>query len=297
MSEFITSALLQVGRILWDAAVVIAITATVFVALALVVKGRRAFADARRAAHEMRINMMIHILELLLVGPWLAALIAGMTYVVDLTGMRILRPEQWNLLPSLAVGFAAVFAGDFIGYWRHRLEHTRFLWPSHAVHHSDTELSWLTLLRFHPINRLSTTFADFVFLLVLGFPEYALVVSVFVRHNYGYLIHADLPWTYGKLGYVFVSPVMHQWHHARDPAAYSTNFATVFAIIDRAFGTFRVPGPCTVPLGVDDDMGQGIIGQLKYPFLKSSYAVTPPDAAKTSSLATKIIISENEAAA
>jgi sterol desaturase/sphingolipid hydroxylase (fatty acid hydroxylase superfamily) len=230
MSEFIVSALLQVGRILLDAAVVIAITAVFFVALALAVKGRRAFADARRAADETRINVMIHILDVLLVGPWLAALIAGMAYTVDLTGLRILRPEQWGLLPSLAVGFAAVLAGDFIGYWRHRLEHTRFLWPSHAIHHSDTEISWLTLLRFHPINRFSTTLADFAFLLVLGFPEYALVVNFFVRHHYGFLIHADLPWTYGKWGSVFVSPVMHQWHHARDPAAYGTNFATVFAI-------------------------------------------------------------------
>ena len=297
MSEFIVSALLQVGRILWDAGVVIAIIAVFFVALALAVKGRRAFADAHRAADEMRINVVIHILDVLLVGPWLAALIAGMAYIVDLTGVRILRPEQWGLLPSLAVVFAAVLAEDFIGYWRHRLEHTRFLWPSHAIHHSDTEISWLTLLRFHPINRLSTTLADFTFLLVLGFPEYALVATICLRHLYGYLIHADLPWTYGKLGYVFVSPVMHQWHHARDPAAYGTNFATVFAIFDRAFGTFRVPGPCTVPLGIDHDMGRGFIGQLKHPFLRSSYAITPPDAVKTDSLPAKTIISENEAAA
>jgi len=273
MWEPILSALLQVGRILWDALVVISITAAVFVTLALIIKGRRAFEEARRAAKEMRINLAMHGFDLLLVAPWVTALIIGMAHTVDLVGLRILQPEQWDLLPHVVVAFAAVFAGDFIGYWRHRLEHTRLLWPSHAIHHSDTEMSWLTLLRFHPINRLSTLI-DFAVLLILGFPEYALVVSVFVRHNYGFLIHADLPWTYGKWGYVFVSPVMHQWHHARDPAAYSSNFATVFSIIDWAFGTFRVPGPRNVPLGVDADMGDGFLGQLKHPFRLSSYSTT-----------------------
>ena len=287
MSDFILSALWQVGRILWDATLVVCVAAAIFVTLALAVKGRRVFADARRAANEMQLNVMMHVVDLLIVGPWLVALIAGIAYTVDWTGMRILRPEQWNLLPPVIVGFAAVFAGDFIGYWRHRLEHTRFLWPSHAVHHSDTELSWLTLFRFHPVNRVTTTLVDFGFLLILGFPEYALVVSVFIRHHYGFLIHADLPWTFGKWGYLFVSPAMHQWHHARDPAAYSTNFATVFAIFDRAFGTFRVPGICTAPLGVSDDMGQGLIGQLKHPFLGSSYSLTPHEGAKMADPATE----------
>jgi sterol desaturase/sphingolipid hydroxylase (fatty acid hydroxylase superfamily) len=85
------------------------------------------------------------------------------------------------------------------------------------------------------------------------------------------LIHADLPWTYGRLGKVFVSPAMHRWHHARDAAAYNTNYATVFSIFDRTFGTFRVPGPCDAPLGISEEMGAGIAGQLAHPFRPSRY--------------------------
>ena len=33
---------------------------------------------------------------------------------------------------------AAVAAGDLFGYWRHRAQHSRWLWPAHAIHHSDT---------------------------------------------------------------------------------------------------------------------------------------------------------------
>jgi len=100
---------------------------------------------------------------------------------------------------DILTGFIAVFAGDFIGYWRHRLEHSQWLWPSHAIHHSDTEMTWLTLLRFHPINRLSSLILDYAFLLMLGLPPYALIVNNLVRHYYGMVIHADLPWTYGRL--------------------------------------------------------------------------------------------------
>ena len=60
--------------------------------------------------------------------------------------------------------------GDFFSYWRHRLEHTRLLWPAHAIHHSDTDLTWLTIGRFHPIDRVVTCTVDIALLALLGFP-------------------------------------------------------------------------------------------------------------------------------
>jgi hypothetical protein len=132
-------------------------------------------------------------------------------------------------------------------------------------------MTWLTLERFHPINRLTTFLIDSSALLLLGLPPAALIANMLVRHYYGYLIHADLPWTYGPLGRVFVSPAMHRWHHAADKAAFDTNYATVFSIFDQAFGTYRVPGPCTVPLGVTDDMAPTLAGQMSYAFSPRAY--------------------------
>ena len=139
------------------------------------------------------------------------------------------------------------------------------------MHHSDTEMTWLALERFHPLNFATTLLIDSSLLLLLGFPGFALVANNLVRHYWGYFIHADLPWTFGPLGRVFVSPAMHRWHHAADPAAFNSNFATVFAVFDQAFGTWRVPGPCTAPLGVGEAMGAGAAGQLAHPFRRSSY--------------------------
>jgi sterol desaturase/sphingolipid hydroxylase (fatty acid hydroxylase superfamily) len=146
------------------------------------------------------------------------------------------------------------------------MEHTRWLWPAHAIHHSDDEMTWMTLSRFHPVNRLTTATIDIGFLALLGFPDWALVANEILRHYYGEFIHADLPWTYGPAGRLFVSPAMHRWHHARDVIGAGSNFATVFSVFDQAFGTFHVPGPCTVPLGVTDDMIPTTWSQLAYPF-------------------------------
>ena len=58
---------------------------------------------------------------------------------------------------------------------------------------------------------------------------------------------------------------MHRWHHARELRYAGTNFATVFSVFDRIFGTHFVPGPCAVALGIEDDPGRSTEAQLIYP--------------------------------
>ncbi len=242
-----------------------------FIVLAFVVKRRQLIDDARRALPETRINIGIILFNVVFIVPLLGLLNTGMYDIFTTQGLFIVSPAAWEAVPVLVVIYAAVFLGDFIGYWRHRLEHTQLLWPSHAVHHSDTQMTWLALERFHPINALTTLIIGNAFLFAIGLPPYAVIATNLVRHYYGNFIHADLPWTYGPLGKIFVSPAMHRWHHASDPKAYNTNFATVFSIFDRMFGTFRVPGPCDAPLGVTDDIGEGVVAQLSYPLKARAY--------------------------
>ncbi|KQV09095.1 hypothetical protein ASC89_03160 [Devosia sp. Root413D1] len=256
----------QGGSALWDGGAALILPALFFAVLAVLVKKREALAALRRAAGEIRINLGLYLFDTLMMLPILGLVTGFAQAAMQGAGLILVPAAFWETLGLYPTLFIVVFAGDFIGYWRHRLEHTNLLWPSHAVHHSDTEMSWSTLLRFHPINRLTTTLIDSTFLLALGFPAWAAVANGLVRHYYGYFIHADLPWTYGPLGRIFVSPAMHRWHHAREYKYAGTNFATVFSAIDVAFGTFSLPGPCDVPLGLEADMGQGVRGQLTYPF-------------------------------
>lgn len=242
-----------------------------FLALGLAVKRGRFFADIRRALPETSLNIQILVFNLVFTVPLIVVASQAMAGAVARHGLYLVQPGSWSAVPMVVTIFLAIFIGDFVAYWRHRLEHTALLWPSHAVHHSDEHMTWLALERFHPINRVTTFAIDTGVLLAFGFPPEAVLANNLVRHYYGYLIHADLPWTYGPLGKIFVSPAMHRWHHAADMAAFDTNYATVFSVFDRAFGTFRVPGPCTVPLGVTDDMGKTLGAQLGYAFTPRAY--------------------------
>lgn len=68
--------------------------------------------------------------------------------------------EEPSAMKALAVMAGAIVVGDFVGYWRHRLEHSRWLWPAHEFHRGDEKMNWSTICRFHPFNRASTTAID-----------------------------------------------------------------------------------------------------------------------------------------
>jgi sterol desaturase/sphingolipid hydroxylase (fatty acid hydroxylase superfamily) len=189
---------------LWIATQLLGLSAVSFAALALLVKGAEAVAAARRALGELPVNLSLYALDALLVGP--VILVSAIRSGVTRYSLTLIEPRTWSLIGPEGTLVAVVLAGDFIAYWRHRLEHTRWLWPAHAIHHNDAEVTRLTLVRFHPINRLTTQCIDIGGLALLGLPEWGLVAYVRLRHYYGRFIHADLPWMYGPLKRLFVSP-------------------------------------------------------------------------------------------
>ena len=251
---------------LWTAAVLMAISAALFGALALAVRRDEALPALRRSLPELRINLSLAFFDALLIGPVIGLLVHVIRGFIESERLYLVQPTVWAPVHDAGVFLAVVFVSDFISYWRHRLEHSRWLWPAHAIHHSDTDVGWLTLARFHPVNRVTTAAVDIALLVPFGFPAWALVADHMVRHYYGEFVHADVPWTYGPLKRLLVSPAMHRWHHARDIVGSASNFATVFSVFDRAFGTYHVPGPCRVPLGVNDPIVPSTVGQLVYPF-------------------------------
>lgn len=240
-----------------------------FFLIGFLFKGNTIFLDIKKAAKSTRFNLVLMVLNIFILAP-IFMIVVTIHSTISLDFAKLF----WSEMNMLFVTFSAIFIGDFIGYWRHRFEHSRLLWPFHAVHHSDETMTWLTLQRFHPVNRVSTYLIDIGLLILLGFPAYAIMANTLIRHYYGYFIHANLPWNYGIMGKVFVSPVMHRWHHAFSKDAYDTNFATVFAIFDLAFGTYRVPPKFEGELGVQSHKKLGLVGQLIYPLKKSSYKIS-----------------------
>ena len=59
-----------------------------------------------------------------------------------------------------------LIGADVWMYWVHRAFHRPAIWKYHAIHHSSTDLDWISATRFHPINlALGSVMADVVLLL------------------------------------------------------------------------------------------------------------------------------------
>ena len=95
---------------------------------------------------------------------------------------------KWPFIVQL---FIAVFLIDLVSYWRHRLMHTKWLWPIHAIHHSSIRLDWLSTERFHVFNYFITTIINTLVVQIMFGPELALYGSI-LRRFYNFFIHANV---------------------------------------------------------------------------------------------------------
>jgi sterol desaturase/sphingolipid hydroxylase (fatty acid hydroxylase superfamily) len=142
---------------------------------------------------------------------------------------------------KLVLGVAMI---DMVTYWFHRMSHKApVLWRFHRVHHSDTTMDSTTYFRSHPVEILfwfgsSSILAAGIFgldLLTLGL--YFLVATPFFI-----LEHTNLrfpAWLDKTLGLVITTPNLHKIHHEQDQYYTDSNFADVFILWDRLFGTYK----------------------------------------------------------
>jgi sterol desaturase/sphingolipid hydroxylase (fatty acid hydroxylase superfamily) len=190
---------------------------------------------------------------------------------IDPDGLRGLthRDTLLGVQPAILQLLEVVLLSDFISYWAHRQFHFRpALWRYHAIHHSSTELDWLSSVRVHPINDVAMHLATVPFIVIVGFDIQAVGGLVGLLGILGTIQHANLSWTFGRFGYVIASPVFHRWHHTSESEGLDTNFAGMLPLLDLVFGTFymparELPGNFGVSKG---NLPDSLSGQLTYPF-------------------------------
>jgi sterol desaturase/sphingolipid hydroxylase (fatty acid hydroxylase superfamily) len=157
---------------------------------------------------------------------------------------------------------------DLMGYWMHRAHHTfERLWRSHAVHHSSTELNWLSAVRVHPFNEALQNAAIASPLILLGFQPGTVAVYLPFLTFYAIFVHANVRWDFGPLRYVIATPAFHRWHHSAEADAINKNFSGLFPVTDWLFGTLYLPtGVQPAAFGVSDlEVPAGFLGQLWFP--------------------------------
>lgn len=178
-------------------------------------------------------------------------------------------------IPYWAQVLMILLMADFMMYWLHRFSHTfPWLWRFHVIHHSSTDVDWLSSGRFHLINLIFQNTTPLALLLLVGFSPRALAEVGFLMWLLSIFEHCNLNWTFGPLRYVIVNPVYHRWHHTYPNEGGNKNFAGFFPFWDIVFGTFYMPeGKTPMIFGIEhDNVPNGFLGQIIYPFLKASRA-------------------------
>jgi sterol desaturase/sphingolipid hydroxylase (fatty acid hydroxylase superfamily) len=145
-----------------------------------------------------------------------------------------------RLPTGIALGLALVLmdGSNWLAHWAdHRFT---VLWRMHALHHSQEELSVLTSFRAHPLSHLpGFLLASIPAFAVTGHRGIApqLIVAYVCL---GTIPHANVRWSYGPLGRLFVSPSYHRLHHAVDGPP-GTNLGVVLTLWDLLAGRARFP--------------------------------------------------------
>jgi sterol desaturase/sphingolipid hydroxylase (fatty acid hydroxylase superfamily) len=165
----------------------------------------------------------------------------------------LLRLAPWLVVhplspaPRWALVVAVLIVMDGCNWLAHFLNHRIVtFWRYHALHHSQEEMSILTSFRAHPLVHASFQIAAMP-LLILGtagaIPAPVLVAYVVLST----LPHANVPWDFGPLRRVLVSPAYHRLHHDRDDVR-GVNLGTVLVVWDRLAGLAVFPERGAAPV-------------------------------------------------
>jgi sterol desaturase/sphingolipid hydroxylase (fatty acid hydroxylase superfamily) len=191
----------------------------------------------------------------------------GLFGITNLVAINVKNLPVWSQLLIMFV------IADFIQWNVHRQLHKRpWLWEFHKVHHSVKEMGFAAQFRFHFMESIIYKSVQYVPLAMIGFG----IQEFFVVHMFGVLVghlnHANVGWSYGKLGYIFNNPKMHIWHHSKQlpkEHPYGMNFGLSLSIWDYLFKTTYVPNDGRdIELGFhdDEDFPEDFGRQVVYPF-------------------------------
>ena len=166
---------------------------------------------------------------------------AVMLYLVKLT-----EDSQFGLMPYLEAGpmagfLALLVATQFIGYWVHVAFHKiPWLWPIHAIHHTDIDVDVSTSYRHHPLEPLVSLPLVAPMVLLLGIPMevavgyklFEVAMTVFSHSN------VRLPEALDRyLRWIILTPDFHRLHHCAEPRYTNSNYGSTVPWFDYLFGT------------------------------------------------------------
>jgi len=181
-----------------------------------------------------------------------ATLIVPLVVALSLSFAAVLRQDlPWLVVPQLEYlprwsVIALIFvAMDGCNWLAHLANHrVRVLWRFHELHHSQEDMSVLTVFRTHPLIHVSYLVALIpgIVLVANGAVSTALLVGYagFVAFE-----HSNTNLGFGPLERIFVSPNYHRIHHRLD-GRQDVNLGFALTIWDQLFHRAVFPTEATI---------------------------------------------------
>ena len=127
---------------------------------------------------------------------------------------------------------------DLSYYWMHRMHHEiKILWATHSVHHHGEDFNLSTALRQTSTGWL-WKWIFYMPMIMLGVPGEVFVTVAGVNLVYQFWVHTKHIGHLGFLEKIFITPMNHGIHHAKNKEYIDANYGGVFIIWDRMFGTY-----------------------------------------------------------
>jgi sterol desaturase/sphingolipid hydroxylase (fatty acid hydroxylase superfamily) len=133
----------------------------------------------------------------------------------------------------------AIVGVDLLFYTYHRIAHrVRLIWATHQAHHSSEYFNFATALRQKWNN--SGEVLMWIPLPLLGIPPWMVFASFSVNLIYQFWVHTErIHKLWRPVEFFFNTPSHHRVHHGRDPEYLDKNYAGIFIVWDRLFGSFQ----------------------------------------------------------
>jgi sterol desaturase/sphingolipid hydroxylase (fatty acid hydroxylase superfamily) len=130
---------------------------------------------------------------------------------------------------------------DLAYYAFHRTAHrVRWFWASHVNHHSSQHYNLSTALRQTWTGTIALGFVFRLPLLLIGFPPAMILFCAGLNLIYQFWFHTEAISKCPRwFEAVMNTPSHHRVHHATNPVYLDRNYAGVFIVWDKLFGTFQ----------------------------------------------------------
>ena len=168
---------------------------------------------------------------------FLAIITIGTFYIASY--FQIHEVAIFEINTNWATVIICIVLADLIYYWEHRFMHrVNLAWSTHTVHHSSPYFNLSVAYRFGPLDGVLPIFFH-IPLILLGFHPLVVIAAEIIVQLYQTGLHTEVVKKLPRpIELIMNTPSHHRVHHGSNVKYLDTNYAGIFIIWDRLFGTF-----------------------------------------------------------